>query len=217
MFEEYSKNFSENIRRISGSQLIMQPRSEENMDSDFFYRCISPLGGITMTSDGYALTGLWFDGQKYAPVPADIKTGEKAMLPVFCETQKWLDQYFGGEIPDFTPPLLIRATPFRKEVLEILLTIPYGKTMSYGEIAAILTEKHPTSHSKHSKEHSGRMSAQAVGGAVGHNPISIIIPCHRVIGSDGSMTGYAGGIERKVRLLQIESGVRQGIHPPGLP
>ena len=178
-----------------------------------------------MTSDGNALTGLWFDGQKYAPspvptpfpvptpapalspapvpVPEEITAEKTGHLPVFLETKKWLDQYFSGTVPDFTPPLLIRTTPFRKEVLEILLTIPYGKTMTYGEIAAILTERRRASHSK---EHSSRMSAQAVGGAVGHNPISIIIPCHRVIGSDGSMTGYAGGIERKICLLQIESG-----------
>ena len=185
------------------------------MHPDFYYHYTSPLGGITMTSDGNALTGLWFDGQKYAPAapavptapavpdPAKITAEKTGQLPVFLKTKEWLDQYFCGMVPDFTPPLLIRSTPFRKEVLEILLTIPYGKTMTYGEIAAILTERRRASHSK---EHSSRMSAQAVGGAVGHNPISIIIPCHRVIGSDGSMTGYAGGIERKIRLLQIESG-----------
>ena len=155
----------------------------------------SPLGNITLASDGNSLTGLWFDGQKYF---ADIIAGEKTlhdgMLPVFADTRRWLDIYFSGKQPDFTPPLKMASTPFRKAVWEILLTIPYGKTMTYGEIAAITARQRNIS----------KMSAQAVGGAVGHNHISIIVPCHRVIGAHGSLTGYAGGIRKKIQLLEHE-------------
>ena len=108
-------------------------------------------------------------------------------LPIFDEICRWLDIYFSGKEPDFTPPLSMRTTPFRKAVWEIMLTIPYGQTMTYGEIAGIIAEQRGID----------RMSAQAVGGAVGHNSISLIIPCHRVIGTDGSLTGYAGGIDKK--------------------
>lgn len=115
-------------------------------------------------------------------------------LPIFDETCRWLDIYFSGKEPDFTPPLSMRTTPFRKAVWEIMLTIPYGQTMTYGEIAGIIAEQRGID----------RMSAQAVGGAVGHNSISLIIPCHRVIGTDGSLTGYAGGIDKKTQLLAME-------------
>ena len=152
----------------------------------------SPLGGITLTGDGASLTGLWFDGQKHFPDPLPARCG--GMLPVFRQTFRWLDLYFGGKIPDFTPPLEMRTTPFRKEVWEILLTIPYGRTMTYGDIAAVMA----------ARKGLPRMSAQAVGGAVGHNSISLIIPCHRVIGADGTFTGYAGGIGRKAELLAME-------------
>ena len=156
----------------------------------------SPLGGITLASDGEALVGLWFDGQKYF---ADAIVGQSVTdnpsLPVFADTRRWLDLYFSGMQPDFTPRLRMLTTPFRQAVWEIMLTIPYGKTMTYGEIA------------KHIAGQKGipQMSAQAVGGAVGHNSISLIIPCHRVVGTNGSLTGYAGGIAKKVRLLQLES------------
>ena len=158
------------------------------MKTDYIWRYESPLGGITLGSDGEALTGLWFNGQKYF---ADMMkgTGKEKCLPIFAEACGWLDIYFSGRNPGFTPPLAIRATPFRKAVWEILLTIPYGKTMTYGEIA---------------KRIAPRMSAQAVGGAVGHNPISLIIPCHRVVGTSGSLTGYAGSIDKKVKLLTLE-------------
>ena len=157
------------------------------------YRYASPLGGITLAGNGEALTGLWFDEQKYFPHKL-LSESTEAELPIFMQTVKWLDTYFSGKMPGFTPPISLQTTPFRKAVYDVLLTIPYGHTMTYGEIANIIAEQNGIE----------RMSAQAVGGAVGHNPIAIIIPCHRVIGADGSLTGYAGGIERKRILLQME-------------
>lgn len=116
-------------------------------------------------------------------------------IPVFEETKKWLDIYFGGEAPDFTPPLRMETTSFRKAVWEIMLTIPFGKTMTYGEIADIIAKQKGVA----------KMSAQAVGGAVAHNSISLIIPCHRVVGAKGNLTGYAGGIDKKIQLLTLEN------------
>ena len=153
----------------------------------------SPLGGITLASDGTALTGLWFDGQKYFADCLADEHEEKNLL-VFQEADKWLDIYFSGKAPDFTPPLSMKTTPFRRAVWEIMLSIPFGKTMTYGEIAEKIAVQKGIA----------RMSAQAVGGAVGHNSISLIIPCHRVVGTNGSLTGYAGGINKKVRLLEME-------------
>ena len=166
---------------------------------DFTHRFNSPLGGITMASDGEALTGLWFDGQKYFAASLE-KEHEERMLPVFDLADKWLNLYFSGSEPGFLPPLLMRATEFRKTVWEILLTIPYGKTMTYGEIADRITAERGLS----------RMSAQAVGGAVAHNAISLMIPCHRVVGMDGSLTGYAGGLEKKIWLLEMENTSKKG-------
>lgn len=160
---------------------------------DYTWHYDSPLGGITLASDGEALAGLRFDGQKYFADTLEEEHEEK-FLPVFDETCRWLDIYFSGTAPDFTPPLIMPASPFQKRVLEILLTIPFGHTMTYGEIASIIARE------KGQKQ----MSAQAVGGAVGHNPISLIIPCHRVVGADGSLTGYAGGTDKKRRLLDME-------------
>ncbi len=160
---------------------------------DYTYHYDSPLGGIMMASDGVSLTGLWFDGQKYF-ASALSKCHEERFLPVFAETGRWLDIYFSGKAPDFTPDLCMRTTAFRKTVWEILLAIPYGHTLTYGEIARIIASQKGLPH----------MSAQAVGGAVGHNPISLVIPCHRVVGAGGSLTGYAGGIDIKARLLQME-------------
>ena len=156
----------------------------------------SPLGGITLAAEDDALTGLWFDGQKYFGGPAG-SPGARCWLPVFGEACRWLDIYFGGRDPGFVPRLALRTTAFRRSVLEELLDIPFGQTRSYGEIARRIAAR------------SGRasMSAQAVGGAVGHNPVSLIIPCHRVVGSDGSLTGYAGGTGRKLRLLRMEQGI----------
>ena len=153
----------------------------------------SPLGGITIASDGKAITGLWFDGQKYFADTLD-KDFEEKELPVFEQTDQWLNIYFSGNAPGFTPSLKMKTTPFRKAVWEIMLTIPFGQTMTYGMIADRIAKQKGLS----------RMSAQAVGGAVGHNAISLIIPCHRVVGANGSLTGYAGGLDRKVKLLSLE-------------
>lgn len=152
----------------------------------------SPLGGMTMVSDGLSLTQLSFDWQP--SVGAGPGGQEVRPLPVFDETRRWLDIYFGGKIPMFIPALSLHGTPFRQAVWELLLTIPYGQTMTYGEIAARIAGRRGMQ----------RMSAQAVGGAVGNNPIAIIVPCHRVVGADGSLTGYAAGLDKKRRLLQLE-------------
>ena len=153
----------------------------------------SPFGDILLAADLVGLTGLWFDGEKYYANHLDPEHEEKN-LPVFEETKRWLTIYFSGQEPDFTPPLHIIGSPFQLSVWKILQKIPYGKTMTYGEIAKVIAKQRGLSH----------MSAQAVGGAVGHNEISIIIPCHRVIGTDGSLTGYAGGLDKKEKLLQLE-------------
>lgn len=153
----------------------------------FLTHYASPLGPILLAADETGLTGLWFEAQKYFPSFLGVDYQEKE-TPVLTETVRWLDVYFSGKDPGFLPPLHPQGSPFRQAVWNILLTIPRGQTMTYGEIARRL----------------GVRSAQAVGGAVGHNPISILIPCHRVVGSDGSLTGYAGGLERKTRLLQLE-------------
>lgn len=159
----------------------------------YIYRYHSPFGGITISSNGIEITGLWFDGQKYFGDTLPENYEEKD-LPVFEKTKKWLDIYFSGKAPDFIPPLKMETTSFRKAVWEIMLTIPFGQTMTYGEIADKIAKKKGIS----------KMSAQAVGGAVGHNSISLIIPCHRVVGTNGSLTGYAGGIDKKVQLLTME-------------
>ena len=159
---------------------------------EYVNHSISPLGEIILASDGETLTGLWFAGQKYEGSTLAAEHREKD-LPVFDETRRWLDDYFTGKDPGFTPPLRLRGTDFRKAVWKVLLTIPFGKTVTYGEIAAQIARK------------TGRsVSARAVGGAVGHNPVSLIVPCHRVVGADGSLTGYAGGVERKEKLLEME-------------
>ncbi len=153
----------------------------------------SPLGEITLASDGDHLTGLWFDGQKYfaATLPAEHQEKEPE---IFGLTRKWLDNYFQGKIPGFTPPIHLEDTPFRLAVWDLLSKIPYGEVVTYKDLAREIARQKSVPS----------MSTQAIGGAVGHNPISIIIPCHRVVGSDGSLTGYAGGIDKKRSLLAIE-------------
>lgn len=164
---------------------------------DFIHSYASPLGQITVASDGEAVLGLWFDGQKY---DRDVlgKEYKEAALPIFGEADRWLDQYFAGLAPNFTPKLNLRGTAFRRRVWDILLEIPYGQTMTYGEIADRIARERGLK----------RMSARAVGGAVGHNPISLIVPCHRALGAQGRLTGYAGGLDRKAWLLR-----REGIIP----
>lgn len=147
----------------------------------------SPLGSILLAADQTGLTGLWFVGQKYFPSFSDGNFFENE-TPVLTEAKHWLSLYFSGKEPDFLPSLHPQGSSFRQAVWNVLLTIPRGQTMTYGEIARRLNVR----------------SAQAVGGAVGHNPISILIPCHRVVGSDGSLTGYAGGLARKEWLLHLE-------------
>ena len=154
----------------------------------------SPLGRITITSDGENLTGLWFEGQKHRP---SSLSGHKGCPPVLQETERWLNLYFSGNDPGFTPPLRMEGTVFQKDIWKILLTVPYGNTATYGEIANTYASAHGC----------GRMSAQAVGGAVSRNPISIIVPCHRVLGANGNMTGYAGGLWRKEALLKLEQSI----------
>lgn len=152
----------------------------------------SPQGTITMAAENGCLVGLWFDGQKYflgtlreTPIPGDD--------PVFAKAEAWLDAYFAGKDPGPIPPVAPAGSEFRKAVWKILCAIPYGGTTTYGEIAKALE-----------KTTGCRQSAQAVGGAVGHNPISIMVPCHRVVGTNGSLTGYAGGVHIKRALLALE-------------
>ena len=153
----------------------------------------SSLGTIYMRSDGEYLTGLWFENSRDSS--KHIGDFEEKDLPIFEETCKWLDIYFRGEEPNFTPKYKVNnLTNFRKEVIEIMNTIPFGKTLTYNDIAKIIAKRHGMD----------RMSAQAVGRAVGHNSISLIIPCHRVVGTNGSLTGYGGGIQNKVKLLELE-------------
>lgn len=154
---------------------------------DYTFSYASPLGPMTLASDGEALIGLWFDGQKYDAATLSPARGEKA-LPVFEETARWLDLYFSGQTPDFTPKLAPRGTAFQQAVWTGLASIPYGQTTTYGEMARRL----------------GCPSARAVGGAVGRNPIFVILPCHRVLGAGGRLTGYAGGLEKKKALLALE-------------
>ncbi len=153
----------------------------------------SPLGDILLAADEIGLTGLWFEGQKHFALYLDKDHVEKE-LPIFKKAKRWLDIYFCGKEPNFALPLHFIGTPFQNEVWKILYSIPYGKTMTYGEIAKVLAVRRGIK----------QMSAQAVGGAVGRNEISIIVPCHRVVGANGTLTGYAGGLDKKIALLSLE-------------
>lgn len=159
----------------------------------FIQHLDSPLGPILLAADDVGLTGLWFEGQKYfaATLPAEVQTKE---TPALREGRRWLDLYFAGKEPKTSPPLHLIGTPFRLAVWKILSEIPYGKTMTYGDIAQRLAQERGLP----------RLSARAVGSAVGRNPISLIIPCHRVIGRNGRLTGYVGGLHRKAYLLAME-------------
>ena len=153
----------------------------------------SPLGEILLAADEIGLTGLWFEGEKFYAEGLDPVNEEKD-IPVFDDVKRWLDNYFSGQEPDFIPPLHMFGSDFRQCVWTILREIPYGETTTYGALARRIAAERGLE----------RISAQAVGGAVGHNEISIIVPCHRVVGADGSLTEYAGGIQRKVELLTLE-------------
>ena len=163
----------------------------------------SPLGGVLLAADESGLTGLWFEGQKYFAdnLPAERAERETETLAL---AKRWLDIYFAGKEPDFMPPLHPVGSAFRQAVWQQLLQIPYGKTVTYGQLAQKLAKQRGIL----------RMSAQAVGGAVGHNKISIIIPCHRVVGAGGNLTGYAGGIDRKIKLLELEGVDLRGLYVP---
>ena len=163
----------------------------------------SPLGGILLAADEVGLIGLWFEGQKYfaSTLPA-AHTAQ--VTPPLAQARRWLDVYFSGQQPDFTPPLHPAGSPFRQAVWALLLQIPYGQTTTYGALARQLA----------AQTGAARVSAQAVGGAVGHNEISIIIPCHRVVDTSGSLTGYAGGLERKIKLLELEKTDMRGLYRP---
>ena len=163
----------------------------------------SLLGGILLAADETGLTGLWFDGEKYYAdnLAAEHEARDTQALGA---AKRWLDVYFAGKEPDFLPPLHPIGSAFRQEVWQLLLEIPYGQTTTYGALARRLAERRGLRH----------MSAQAVGGAVGHNEISILIPCHRVVGTSGSLTGYAGGIDKKLSLLRLEQVNLSGFFVP---
>ncbi|MCM1045035.1 MAG: methylated-DNA--[protein]-cysteine S-methyltransferase [Candidatus Gastranaerophilales bacterium] len=163
----------------------------------------SPLGGIVLAADESGLTGLWFEGQKYFSLYLDPENEERE-LPILEQARKWLDIYFSGKEPDFKLPLHFTGSAFQNEVWKILCQIPYGQTTTYGEIAKQLAKKKGLA----------RMSAQAVGGAVAHNEISVVVPCHRVVGADGSLTGYAGGLDKKIALLKLEKGYKDTFFVP---
>ncbi|WP_379135294.1 methylated-DNA--[protein]-cysteine S-methyltransferase [Paenibacillus sp. sgz500958] len=153
----------------------------------------TPLGPATVSSEDGALTGFWFVGQKYYPQHTADWIVDSS-YPVFADLRGWITDYFAGKEPQLTFPLAPKGSPFQKAVWDILLHIPYGELTTYGTIAKQLAQQQGLSS----------MSAQAVGGAVGHNPVSLVIPCHRVVGSNGSLTGYAGGIDKKTALLELE-------------
>ena len=153
----------------------------------------SSVGDVLLAADETGLTGLWFEGEKFYALSLDPEHEERE-TPIFAITRRWLDIYFSGHEPDCMPPVHMIGSEFRRCVWELLLQIPYGTTVTYGDLARQVARRRGLR----------RMSAQAVGGAVGHNEISIIVPCHRVVGTNGSLTGYAGGVDKKRRLLELE-------------
>lgn len=163
--------------------------------SMFYYtEHLSPIGKLTLASDGENLVGLWIEGQKYFLATLSESPVRNDSLKIFTQTKRWIDRYFAGAKPQpYELPLAPAGSGFRQLVWKYMCEIPYGETTTYGEIAKKIA---PVT--------GRRMSAQAVGGAIAHNPILIVMPCHRVIGSDGSLTGYAGGIDRKIQLLTLE-------------
>lgn len=180
----------------SDSNIPQNIQAMPDRAAQYSAHCQSPIGPLTLTSDGTALTGLWMEGQKYFMDGVFAPPEENPGIPALMLARRWLDDYFAGKKPEISllPLAPLAGSPFRNAVWRMLCEIPYGEVSTYGDIAkkmAALTGK-------------GRMSAQAVGGAVGRNPISIIIPCHRVVGANGSLTGYSGGLDKKIRLLEFE-------------
>lgn len=164
---------------------------------DRIWYTYGPLGKILLaSSDGKRLSGLWFSQQKYAAAALDPAAREE-FLPIFAEAEKWLEQYYHGRDPGPVPALEPKGTPFQLRVWSVMARIPYGETCSYGELASAVS----------AQADGARVSPRAIGSAVGHNPISVMLPCHRVLGADGSLHGYAGGIWRKAALLAMEQGV----------
>lgn len=162
-----------------------------------YYYCIynSPIGKLTIASNEQNIVGLWIDKQKYYMDILQDKEYQEKETEVIKGAKKWLDKYFNNEKPEIEElPIELIGSNFRKQVWKILTEIPYGKVITYGDIARQIAKQRGIN----------TMSAQAVGGAVGHNPISIIIPCHRVVGTNGSLTGYAGGVKTKAKLLELE-------------
>lgn len=169
----------------------------------YISRYESPLGGILLAADERGMTGLWFEGQKYFARSLDREHEEKE-LPVLEQAKRWLDIYFSGKEPGFELPLHLIGTDFQNQVWRMLCGIPYGQTTTYGALAGRLAAERGIP----------RMSARAVGSAVGHNGLSILVPCHRVVGSGGNLTGYAGGIRRKTELLRLEGAIKPDFFPP---
>lgn len=169
---------------------------------EYICKVQSPAGLITLSSDGQNITGLWLEAQKYYGSTLGSDAAEQE-LPVFNQAREWLTCYFKGKEPDFMPPLAPKGSPFRQQVWKILEAIPYGSYITYKSIADEMERKTGK-----------RQSAQAVGGAVSHNPISIMIPCHRVVSVGGSLTGYAGGIDKKIQLLKLEGVSMEGLFVP---
>ncbi|GFO66132.1 methylated-DNA--[protein]-cysteine S-methyltransferase [Geomonas paludis] len=166
----------------------------------------SPLGRIMLASDGGNLVGLWLEGQKYFAATVQEETEERPDLPALVAARQWLDRYFRGERPAIADlPLAPKGGAFRRGVWDILCGIPYGEVITYGDIAKKMA----------AQTGKASMSAQAVGGAVGHNPISIVIPCHRVVGTNGSLTGYAAGVDKKIKLLEHEGVDLSRLRRPG--
>ena len=173
----------------------------------FLYQTPEGFDNMLMSTDGEVLSGLWFEGSRDADKHLSnlVETCRGASLPpIIHDTCQWLDIYFSGHQPDFTPNYRMHdLTPFRKEVLDIVCEIPFGHTLTYGEIANRIVETFPET-SLNKSEKPRKMSAQAVGGAVGWNPICLIVPCHRVMGANGKLTGYGGGLHNKIALLKLE-------------
>lgn len=155
----------------------------------------SPVGELTLASKDGKLCGLWLAGQKYFMAKLDGSAVEsRSDEPIFTAVAEWLAVYFSGENPGPIPPVILEGTSFQNRVWTLLGAIPYGATVTYGQLGAMLVQE----------TGGGKMSSRAVGAAVGHNPISILLPCHRVVGASGSLTGYAGGLQRKLFLLELE-------------